>query len=234
MNTEMFWNRWKDYGAACGLLAMFFLLNPYPLRAEVVTDQIRETVEKIVAILQDSSLKPETRKAERRAQLRQIINARFDIAEMAKRSLGSHWQGRTPDQQSEFVKLYSALLEDSYLDKIESYSGDKFFYLRESQDGEFSEVSTKIVAKKGDEFVINYKLHAANKEWKIYDVVIENISLVNNYRSQFNRILATASFEELLKKLREKKDKEFGAERARLSIVGSYAILYAGSLARPR
>jgi phospholipid transport system substrate-binding protein len=213
---------------------MFFLLNPYPLWAGVVTDQIRETVEKIVAILQDSSLKPETRKAERRARLRQIINARFDIEEMARRSLGSHWQSRTPGQQSEFVKLFSALLEDSYLDRIESYSGDTILYLRESEDGEFSEVSTKVVPKKGDELAINYKLHAANKQWKIYDVVIENISLVNNYRAQFNRILATASFEELLKKLREKKGKEFSAERSLLSIIGSYAILSAGFLARPR
>ncbi len=234
MNAEMIWNRWKHYGAACGLLAMLFLFNPHPLRAGVVTDQIRETVEKIVAIRQDSSLKPETKKAERRSQLRQIISARFDIVEMAKRSLGSHWQSRTPDQQSEFVKLFSALLEDSYLDRIESYSGDKMFYLRESQDGEFSEVSTKIVPKEGDELAINYKLHAANKEWKIYDVVIENISLVNNYRAQFNRILATASFEELLKKLREKKGKELGAERSQLGIIGSYAILSAGFLARPR
>jgi phospholipid transport system substrate-binding protein len=85
---------------------------------------------------------------------------------MAKRSLGSHWQAHTAEQRSEFVKLFSVLLEDSYLDKIESYSGDNFLYLRETQEGEFSEVSTKIVAKKGDEFAINYKLHAANKEWK--------------------------------------------------------------------
>jgi len=167
--------------------------------AGLPTDQTRETVDKVLSILRSGA-----NGDQRRQQLRDTINPRFDFSEMAKRSLGPHWSRRSPQEQQEFVKLFTDLLENSYVDKIEGYNGEKVLYSREQVDGDNAEVFTKIHTKKGEEFSINYKLHRGGKEWRVYDVVVEDISLVNNYRSQFNRILANASFDELLRKLQQK------------------------------
>ncbi len=190
------------------IASLFYLFVPNFLSAGLPTDQVRVTADKVLALLQDTNLKSEAKKEERRNQLRQVIHARFDFVEMAKRSLGPHWQRRTPEEQREFVKLFTNLLEQSYVDRIESYQGEKVVYSNEAQDKDYAGVDTKIVTKKGEEFSINYKLHLVNGEWRVYDVVIENISLVNNYRSQFNRILSSSSHEELIRRL---KAKQFGA-----------------------
>jgi phospholipid transport system substrate-binding protein len=208
-------------------------LAPLPLQAGGTTDQIPATLEKMVAILRDPALKTDARKNERQMKLRQAIEPNFDFEEMAKRSLGSHWQACSREEQAKFVTLFTNLLAASYLDKIESYVGKKFLYLRETQDGGFLEVATKIIDQKGEEVAINYKLLSADGNWKIYDVLIENISLVNKYRSQFNRILTTASFDELLTRLREKRVQEVGSERLRRDTVVSYAILSAAVHPRP-
>lgn len=195
------------------MIAIVYLLVPVPLSAGAPTDQTRATADKVLSILTNPELKSEAKKKERRDQLRQAIYPRFDFTEMAKRSLGSHWQRRTPEEQQQFVKLFTELLERSYVDAIESYNGEKIAYGRENQDNNRAEVLTKVVTKKGEEFSINYNLHLAGGEWKVYDIVIENVSLVNNYRSQFNRILANNSFGELLKKLQEKTPEIKGAKR---------------------
>jgi len=166
---------------------------------------MRTTVDKVVAVLNNPGLKSAARKKDRRDQLRQVIYPRFDFAEMAKRSLGSHWRSRTPEEQQEFEELFTDLLANSYVDQIESFNDEKILYLREIMNNNFAEVSTKIVTSKGEEFSINYRLHLANGSWKVYDIVIENISLVHNYRSQFNRIIANSSYDELLRKMKEKK-----------------------------
>ncbi len=186
------------------LASLFYLFVPNFLSAGLPTDQIRVTADKVLTMLQDPNLKSEAKKEERRNQLRQVIHARFDFVEMAKRSLGPHWQRRTAEEQREFVNSFADLLERSYVDKIESYNGEKVIYTNEVQDKNYAGVDTKIVTKKGEEFSVNYKLHLANGEWRVYDVVIENISLVNNYRSQFNRILSSSSYEELIRKLKAK------------------------------
>jgi phospholipid transport system substrate-binding protein len=169
-------------------------------QAGLPTEQTKATVDKVISILQQPAPKNE----DRRRQLRDVIYSRFDFPEMAKRSLGPHWSRRTPEEQQEFTKVFADLLESSYLDKIEGYNGEKVTYTREQQDKDNAEVFTKVLTKKGEEYSINYKLHAVDGEWKVYDVVVEDISLVNNYRSQFNRILANGSFDELLKKLQQK------------------------------
>jgi phospholipid transport system substrate-binding protein len=180
--------------------------------ADLPMTEIKVTVEKVLAVLQQPSLKPEAKKEERRAQLQRIIYPKFDFEEMAKRSLGSQWQRRTPEEQREFTKVFTGLLEDRYLDQIESYDGEKFHYLRENQDQDLADVDTKIVNKKGEEFAIDYKLHRVEGDWRIYDIVIENISLVNNYRSQFNRVLTRSSFEQLVRTIKEKRLAAAGKE----------------------
>ena len=186
---------------------------PYPSRAGILSDQVRQTADKVLLILQDPRLKAPDNKKERRNQLRQVISARFDFSEMAKRSLGQYWQQRSAEEQRQFVQLFTDLLERSYADQIESFNGEKILYGRETQDKDNAEVDTRVVTSKGEEFSVNYKLQAADREWKVYDVVIENISLVNNYRSQFNRVLANSSFDDFLRKLREKNFDAPGKDR---------------------
>jgi phospholipid transport system substrate-binding protein len=180
------------------------LLSPVVLRAGVPTEQVRQTADRVLSVLQDSRLKSADRQKERREQLRQIIGSRFDFGEMAKRSLGSNWQKANNEDQRQFVELFTELLEKSYADQIESYNGEKIVYGRENVSQDQADVDTKIVTKKGEEIAVIYKLRSAAGDWKVYDVVIENVSLVNNFRSQFNRILANESFGELLKKLQTK------------------------------
>jgi phospholipid transport system substrate-binding protein len=195
--------KWTNTVSAVGLTILLFAL-PAPAAAGEPADHLRQTVDKILATLNDSALKGESRKEERRRRLREIIYPRFDFTEMARRSLGSNWRRLKPEQQKEFVKLFTTLLEDAYLDTIESYSGEKVEYEREKQEGDYAEVDTKIIDAAGREFSVDYRLHKVDGDWKVYDVVIENVSLVNNYRSQFNRVLARSSVEELLARMRER------------------------------
>ena len=186
-------------------IAAFLLFQPVPAAAGPPADQLRQTVDSLLAVLKNPEFKGEAKAKERREKLRQIIYPRFDFTEMAKRALGSHWQRRSPEEQKEFVKLFTDLLEAAYVDKIESYNGEKVQYLNEKQDQNFAQVDTKIVDKQAKEFSVNYRLHNESGEWKVYDIVIENISLVNNYRAQFNRVLAKSSYDELLSAMKEKR-----------------------------
>ena len=188
-----------------GLLALSLLiLTPDRLLAGLPTEQVRQTADRVQSVLQDSRFRGADKQKERREQIRQIISTRFDFPEMAKRSLGSYWQRGSSEEQQQFTKLFTELLERSYADQIESYDGEKIVYGRENVSQNQAEVDTKIVTKKGEEIAVSYKLQNASGDWKVYDVVIENVSLVNNFRSQFNRILAKASLAELLQKLQSK------------------------------
>jgi phospholipid transport system substrate-binding protein len=185
-------------------LGILLLVQSAWVAAGVPGDQVRQTADKLLAILTDPQLKGESKKTERREKLKEVIYQRFDFTEMAKRSLGSEWQRRSPEEQKEFVKLFTDLLERAYLDQIESYNGEKFQYLKEREDNNYAQVDTKIIDNKGREFSVSYRLLNRNGNWKVYDVVIEDISLVNNYRSQFNRVLAKSPYEQLVKTMKEK------------------------------
>ena len=185
-------------------LGILLLLQPGCAAAGAPGEQVRQSVDKLLAILKEPQLKGESKKNERRDKLREVIYQRFDFTEMGKRSLGSEWRRRGPEEQKEFVKLFTDLLERAYLDQLESYSGEKIQYLKELEGDNYAEVATKIIDNKGREFSVNYRLHQVNGDWKVYDVVIEDISLVNNYRSQFNRVLAKSSYEELVNTMKGK------------------------------
>lgn len=189
-----------------GFLFLVLSLSSIGAHAGLPTDQIKSTVEKALVVLNDPRLKPPAKLKERRDQLRQILFARFDFTEMAKRALGSNWRRRTPQEQEEFVRLFTDVLERTYAEIIESYTDEKIVYVNERIDGTYADVGSKILTSKGEEYSINYKAHLISNEWKVYDVVAENISLVNNYRSQFNRVIANASYEELVRRLRDKSE----------------------------
>lgn len=193
-------------------LGIVVLLSAAPGIAGEANDQLKQSVDKVLAILNDPTLKGTGNSQERRQKVKEIIYSRFDFDEMAKRSLGPHWQKRSPDEQKQFVELFTSLLEHTYLDNIESYNGEKIRFLNERQDKDFAEVNTKIINSKGQEFSLDYRLQNANGDWKVIDVVIENISVVNNYRAQFNRLLAKSSFAELLETMKQKKLSRPGAK----------------------
>jgi len=174
------------------------------LRAESPTQLVRSTVDRVIEILRDSRFQGKAKRQERRAHLRKAILAGFDFEEMAKRSLGSHWR-RNLDKKQEFVSAFAEFVEDSYVGHIESYKNERIVYTRERLDEEVAEVDTKVFSRNGDEVPIQYKLHPVGSEWKIYDVVINGVSLVNNYRSQFNRILATSTIDELIQRMQQKR-----------------------------
>jgi phospholipid transport system substrate-binding protein len=179
-------------------------LLPAAAAAGVPTEQIRSTVDKALLVLKDPRLKIAAKTKERRDQLKQILFTRFDFTEMAKRALGANWRRRTLKEQEEFVQLFTEILERSYAEIIESYTNEKIVYIGEKLDGVYADVASKVLTSKGEEYSINYKAHLVNSEWRVYDVIAENISLVNNFRSQFNRVISNGSYDELLRRLKEK------------------------------
>jgi phospholipid transport system substrate-binding protein len=168
------------------------------------TDEIKQTTDKILSILTNPSLKGSSKTAEREKLIRQAIDERFDWEEMSRRSLARYWDQRTDGEKKEFVRLYSDLLERTYMDKVEGYSGEKVIYEGESIDNGYAVVKVKIVTKKNTDIHVHYRLKREENKWLVYDVSIEGVSLVNNYRTQFNSIILKSSYENLVKRLRER------------------------------
>ena len=177
-------------------------------------EQIKKTVDNVISILKDPKYKGEKKSRERRSVLRNEIGKVFDFEEMSKRSLGVYWKERTPQEKKEFVDLYKDLLERSYSGKIESYTDEEIIYTDERiENGKYAEVKTKIITKDKKEIPIDYKLYFNGKEWKVYDLVIEGVSLVSNYRSQFNKIIRNHSYQELVKRMKTKQAEELLREK---------------------
>jgi phospholipid transport system substrate-binding protein len=186
------------------------LSGAMPARAGTTpTEEVQETIGRIVGVLQDPMVADGAAIAKRKALVREALAARFDFKEMAKRSLGNHWQSVAARQQ-EFVSVFTNFVERVYVGRIDSLKDTKITFVRERIEGGVAQVDTKIVPAKGDDFPMNYRLHLVGGKWKIYDMIVENISLVGNYRSQFDRILVSATFDELLKKLQEKTSAQGG------------------------
>jgi len=168
------------------------------------TEKIKQTTDKILSILSDANLKDQGKAQERRKLISQAIDERFDWEELSKRSLARHWAKRTADEQKEFMQLYRQLLERTYLDKVEDYSGETVSYEGETIDGNYSVVKIKILTSAKKEIPVDYRMMKKGADWMIYDFSIEGVSLVNNYRSQFNSILVKSSYQDLVQKLKEK------------------------------
>ena len=168
------------------------------------TEAIRGAINQGVEILKNAKLDDQKQRSEVIDRLRQIVFPLFDFNEMAMRSLGPHWRRINPQQRKEFVSTFTKLLEKTYADQIDIYNGQQVAYTGESIDGDYAQVDSRIIDKDGQTYSVTYRLHKVDGNWKIYDVVAENISLVNNYRSQFTRVIAKSSFEELLKTMKEK------------------------------
>jgi phospholipid transport system substrate-binding protein len=189
-----------------GLMAALVLVAGSAVHAGPPTDQLKSTIDRVLAILQDPALKAPGKAEERRQKIRAIANEVFDWEETGKRALARHWQGRSPQEREEFSKLFADLLERSYVGKIETYSGEKILYGEEAVDGEQATVRTKLVTKAGTQIPIDYKMLKVADRWRVYDVLIENVSLVANYRSQFNRIIQQSGYPDLIQRLKTKQE----------------------------
>jgi phospholipid transport system substrate-binding protein len=198
---------------ALAVLVPLVLAGSPPAWAGAPTDQLRTQIDRAVKILEDPELKKDGRQRERRAAVRQVANDIFDFSETAKRSLARHWAPRTPAERDEFVALFTDLLERSYIGKIELYGGEKIQFVGETIEGEGAAVRTKLVTKQGTEIPIDYRMLRRGEKWLVYDVVIEGVSLISNYRTQFNKIITTSSFQELIKKMKTKQEEFIGEEK---------------------
>jgi len=184
---------------ALTLTAIFALVTAGTAVAGEPTDQVRRSVDEVLKIVQSQPDGPA-----RRTAVRQAANRLFDFEETAKRALGPHWQQRTPAEHEEFVRLFSDLLEAAYVGKIDLYQGEKITYVGETVDGDQATVKTRIVTKQGNEVPVDYRLLREKDGWRVYDVIIEGVSLVANYRTQFNKIIQTFSYDDLVKRMRAK------------------------------
>ena len=181
-------------------LPIVFCLARGEVLAETPMEQLQETIQQVMAVTSSPAKRGDP---ELREKLRDALMPRFDWFEMAKQALGKHWS-TVPNRQHEFVAVFAEFLGNSYIGKIGSYKDEKIVFVHESIEKNLAQVNTKIIPSKGESTSVNYRLHRVQEEWKIYDVVVEDISVVANYRSQFNRILANGSFDDLIKRLKEK------------------------------
>ena len=183
---------------------LLFLLLSLPVYAGAPMDAVQANVNKVLEVLRDPKLKAESAKEAKKEKLRPIYDIMFNKVELARRSLAQNWNNLNPAQREEFVQLFRQVLEKAYIDKILAYTNEKIVFDRETMlSGKQAEVQTRIITS-SKEIPIFYRLILQDGSWKVYDVVVENVSLVLNYRTQFNDILAKNKPEQLLEILRKK------------------------------
>jgi len=185
------------------IFSIVTLVASGPSLAGVPTEKIKETTDKIIAIVGDTALKGPGKADERKRLIRQAVDERFDWEEMSRRSLARHWARRTAEEKKEFIDLFGKLLERTYLEKVEGYSGESVLYDSENvdpDDKKYVAVKVRIITKKGIEIPVEYRLWKKKNDWLVYDISIEGVSLVNNYRKQFKGM----SYGKLIQRLRTK------------------------------
>jgi phospholipid transport system substrate-binding protein len=203
------------------IIGMAVLLGPAwgappALAGGAATEALKGTINEVIRILSDPGMKKPERAQERRKILEKVVGDRFNYEEMAKRTLAAQWQKLDDKQRAEFVDLFRRLLTNSYADKVEGYSGEQIHYLNERLEGDYAEVRTKAISGKA-EIPLDYRLLSRNGDWRVYDVVVDGVSLVSNYRGQFAKIIRTSGYDDLVRQLRDKSDQfikvKAGAEK---------------------
>jgi len=187
-----------------GWAVLIGLLTAWSALAGQPTDQLRPEIERVIKTIEDPTLKGDGKGPARRQALRAITESVFDWTEMGRRALGSHWQARSEAERAEFVPLFRDLMERAYVSKIERYSGERITYSGDTVDGDLATVRTRVMMKQGQEVPVDYRMVRREGRWLVYDVTVEGISLVGNYRTQFNEVIRTSSYEELIRKLKSR------------------------------
>ena len=212
MGSMKSWTRRMYTSGACRLVLGVSLVAVgvgFPVEpgyAGAPTDSMKTTIDEVLRILHEKELKQPGKAEERRQQLERVVGARFDYQEMSRRALGAPWNSLSDQEKQEFVGLFQTLLTNTYADKIESYSGEGVHYLHERMEKDYAEVRTKVLSGK-TEIPLDYRLINRADDWRVYDVVVDGVSLVNNYRGQFTKILRATSYSDLVDQLRKKSDK---------------------------
>jgi phospholipid transport system substrate-binding protein len=189
---------------AAWLSAIFILSGASLFAAVKPIDEIRVAVTKAIQILKEPGMKSQHERKEVVEQFRKTVEPIFDFREMAKRSLGPHWRDLTSEEQQAFVPLFKDFLSKAYLGRITAYKGKKVLFTRETLDKEYGEVDTNASAENGDQVPFVYLLKRTDGNWKVYDMIIDNVSIVNNYRAQFDRVISHSSYQELVKRIKQK------------------------------
>jgi phospholipid transport system substrate-binding protein len=187
-----------------GMTLMLCLIFPVPVFAGAPLDAVKGNVDKVLEILRDPSLKPESARNVKKDKIKAISEKMFDFTELSKRTLARNWSKFSPEQQNEFIALYESILEDAYSNKIMAYTDEKIIFSKEVPLTEKTVEVHSVVMRKNDEISIYYRVILKDGAWRVYDVVVEGVSLINNYRSQFREILANKPPESLLETLRKK------------------------------
>jgi phospholipid transport system substrate-binding protein len=192
--------------AAAGL-AIAALLMLALTGAEVVGGpmaSVKDTVNEVVALVGDPAYK--STDFARQEKLREVIAPHFDFTDMARSAMDYHWRTLSQAQRDEFVQVFTGLLEASFIGKIEGCKDQKIVYVKESSDGDLAQVNTDIMQQGSDAIAINYRLKQSGGTWKVYDVLVDQMSLVSNYRSQFNRIMNKRGYDTLISAIKQKQE----------------------------
>jgi len=167
----------------------------------------RETVEsavvRVVGVLQKTDASGRVPN-DRGVEIKRIARGLFDFDEIARRALSRHWAGRTHDEQTEFIGLFTDLLERSYMNRIEAYAGERILYTAEAVDGTYATVRSKVLTQRRSEILLDYRMHLRDGRWQVYDVLIDGVSFVSTYRSQFDRVIQAESYGALVERLRKR------------------------------
>lgn len=174
--------------------------------AATATESVKRTIDQVLHILQDKEMKKADKTEERRRLIEKTIGDRFGWEEMTKRTLGTQWAKMDDKQRQEFVDMFRTLLTNTYIGRIEGYSGEQIHYVNERLQDGFAEVRTRVSSGK-TEFPMDYRLLNKSGDWHVYDIVLDGVSLVANYRGQFNKILHSSGYDDLVEKLRTKSEK---------------------------
>ena len=194
-------------GCRLARLAVLFLMASWPTSyiqgaqpgTESALTVVKETLSGVLAVLGNSQLQ----ESEKRRRIEEIVATRFDYREMSKRTLAAHWRRLTEPQRAEFVDSFKLFLSDRYAGKIRDYAGEKVEYLGERLDGDYAEIRTRLVSSKTN-YPLDYRLIYKDGQWHAYDIVIDGVSLVKNYRSQFERLIRADSYDELIRRMKNR------------------------------
>ena len=184
-------------------MVLVLAMGVAPMAAGTATAAIKNTIKQMFVILNDEELKAPGKAEERRQQLEKVIGNRIAYDEMAKRSLGPQWAQLNEEERQEFVRLYAQLLRDTYSSRFDRYTDEKVEFLQETLQGDYAEVRTRLTSSKFN-LDVDYRMLQRAGDWRVYDIVVDGISLVHSYREQFTKIIRTYSYEELVSKLRQK------------------------------
>lgn len=194
----------KALNLQCTLFFLFVIGMSVPSMAGEPTEKVKQTTDKIIAIVNDPELQTPDKDIDRKRLIREAVSERFDWEEMSRRTLARHWRRMKQQERKRFVDLFARFLERNYADKLDGYAGVKINYLGESIEGQYGIVKVKIVTQKETEIPVSYRVKKRGDDWYVYDISIEGVCLINNYRSQFNSIIVKSSYEELFKRLEAK------------------------------